>query len=41
MRTDKLRTLLLALVCLLALSATALAKVEGDGSGGVIETGIL
>nr|WP_300805108.1 DUF4366 domain-containing protein [uncultured Acetatifactor sp.] len=38
MRTDKLRTLLLALVCLLALSATALAKVEGDGSGGVIET---
>ena len=37
MRTHKLRALLLALVCLLALSATAFAKADGS-SGGVIET---
>ena len=37
MRTRKLWVLLLAVVCLLTLSATASAKVDGD-SGGVIET---
>ena len=36
MRTRKLWILLLAVVCLLALSATAFAKVDGDS--GVIET---
>ena len=36
MRTRKLWVLLLAVVCLLALSVTAFAKVDGDS--GVIET---